>query len=69
MRYLLLVLSLLLGLFNAASADPIPNEMVHVPAGFFIMGDGDAYCGNDELRVTLTRDFLLGQPYSCMKSG
>ncbi|MFC1572854.1 SUMF1/EgtB/PvdO family nonheme iron enzyme [Candidatus Eisenbacteria bacterium] len=61
MRYLLLVFSVLLGLFTAASADPIPNEMVHVPAGVFVMGDGVAYCGEDEHEVTLTRDFNLGQ--------
>ena len=35
--------------------------MVTVPAGIFIMGDGEAYCGQDEREVTLTRDFYLGQ--------
>jgi formylglycine-generating enzyme required for sulfatase activity len=35
--------------------------MVTVPAGVFIMGDGEAYCGHDEHEVTLTRDFCLGQ--------
>jgi len=35
--------------------------MVTVPAGVFIMGDGDAYCGQDEHEVTLTRSFYLGQ--------
>ncbi len=45
----------------AAVADPIPNEMVSVPAGTFVMGDGGALCGADEHQVTLTRDFYLGQ--------
>lgn len=36
-------------------------EMVLVPAGTFIMGDGVAYCGVDEHQVTLTRAFYLGQ--------
>ncbi len=36
-------------------------EMVVVPAGSFLQGDGHAYCGNDERGVTLTRDFHLGQ--------
>ncbi|MFC1572957.1 formylglycine-generating enzyme family protein [Candidatus Eisenbacteria bacterium] len=35
--------------------------MVTVPAGDFIMGDGEAWCGVDEREVTLTRDFYLGQ--------
>lgn len=35
--------------------------MVAVPAGVFIMGDGVAYCGEDEHEVTLTRSFHLGQ--------
>ncbi|MCK4305036.1 MAG: SUMF1/EgtB/PvdO family nonheme iron enzyme [Candidatus Eisenbacteria sp.] len=35
--------------------------MVTVPAGIFIMGDGVAYCGQDEHEVTLTRDFYLSQ--------
>ena len=35
--------------------------MVTVPAGIFIMGDGEACCGEDEREVTLTRDFYLGQ--------
>ncbi|MFC1572870.1 SUMF1/EgtB/PvdO family nonheme iron enzyme [Candidatus Eisenbacteria bacterium] len=32
-----------------------------VPAGVFVMGDGEAACGNQEHEVTLTRDFYLGQ--------
>jgi formylglycine-generating enzyme required for sulfatase activity len=39
---------------------PIP-PMVLVPAGVFIMGDGEAYCGEDEHEVTLTHDFYIGQ--------
>ncbi|MCK4413427.1 MAG: SUMF1/EgtB/PvdO family nonheme iron enzyme [Candidatus Eisenbacteria sp.] len=39
--------------------DPNPIPMVTVPAGVFIMGDGVAYCGEDEHEVTLTRDFYL----------
>ncbi len=39
---------------------PVP-VMVLVPAGVFIMGDGEAYCGVDEHEVTLTHDFYLGQ--------
>jgi len=42
-----------------AFAHPIP--MVLVPAGVFIMGDGDTYCGHDEHEVTLTQEFYLGQ--------
>jgi len=35
--------------------------MVAVPAGVFIMGDGLAYCGEQEHPVALTRSFYLGQ--------
>ncbi len=35
--------------------------MVTVPAGVFIMGDGEAPCGIDQREVTLTRGFYLGQ--------
>ena len=42
------------------SYSPVP-EMVAVPAGTFTMGDGEAYCGEDEREVTLTNDFYLGQ--------
>ena len=45
----------------AATADPVPNEVITVPAGVFIMGDGIASCGEDEHEVTLTRDCSLGQ--------
>ena len=37
------------------------DGLVLVPAGSFMMGDGVAYCGEDEHQVTLTRDFYLGQ--------
>jgi formylglycine-generating enzyme required for sulfatase activity len=36
-------------------------QMVVVPAGTFMMGDGVAYCGTEEHQVTLTRDFYLSQ--------
>ena len=36
-------------------------DMVLVPAGVFIMGDGVAYCGESEREVTLTRGFYLFQ--------
>jgi len=35
--------------------------MVTVPAGVFIMGDGEAYCGVDQREVTLTRAFYVSQ--------
>lgn len=38
--------------------EPIPREMVLIPHGSFIMGDGVV---SDEHEVTLTRDFYLGQ--------
>ncbi len=40
---------------------PAPPSFVYVPAGTFIMGDGVAYCGEDERQVTLTHDFWIGQ--------
>ena len=36
-------------------------SMVRIPSGTFIMGDGEAYCGEDERSVRLTSDFWLGQ--------
>ncbi|MCK4303761.1 MAG: SUMF1/EgtB/PvdO family nonheme iron enzyme [Candidatus Eisenbacteria sp.] len=39
----------------------IAPPMVTVPAGVYIMGDGVAWCGEDEHEVTLTRDFYLSQ--------
>ncbi|MFC1573062.1 formylglycine-generating enzyme family protein [Candidatus Eisenbacteria bacterium] len=39
----------------------LPAGFVPVPAGAFVMGDGEASCGMDEHEVTLTRDFYLGQ--------
>jgi len=36
------------------------DQVVLVPAGSFVQGDGVAYCGEDERQVTLTRDFHLG---------
>jgi formylglycine-generating enzyme required for sulfatase activity len=47
------------------NCDPNPcllaGEMVIVPAGTFIMGDGEAHCGLEEHEVTLTRGFYLGK--------
>jgi len=54
------LLSLSLALASLAAAD-YPDQMVVVPAGIFIMGDGTAWCGADEREVTLTRPFCLGQ--------
>jgi formylglycine-generating enzyme required for sulfatase activity len=42
-------------------APPSVPEMVQIPAGVFIMGDGEAYWGKDEHEVTLTRGFYLCQ--------
>jgi formylglycine-generating enzyme required for sulfatase activity len=39
----------------------VAPPMVTVPAGDFIMGDGQAHCGADEHHVTLTRDFKLAE--------
>jgi formylglycine-generating enzyme required for sulfatase activity len=36
-------------------------EMVLVPAGIFMMGDGSAFCGTDQRQVTLTHSFYLGR--------
>jgi len=44
-----------------ALADPVRNEVVLVPAGAFVQGDGVSTCGLDEREVTLTRDFYLGR--------
>ena len=46
-----------------ASTGPLPEspEMLTVPAGSFIMGDGSATCGLDERTVTLTHAFRLSR--------
>lgn len=46
---------------TTSSQEPTPPEMVLVPAGAFMMGDGVAWCGEDEHQVTLTRGFYLGK--------
>lgn len=45
----------------AAVASACAAEMIHVPAGTFVMGDGEADCGETRHEVTLTRDALLGR--------
>ncbi|MBN1824695.1 MAG: SUMF1/EgtB/PvdO family nonheme iron enzyme [Candidatus Eisenbacteria bacterium] len=40
---------------------PDIGDMAYVPPGSFTMGDGEAYCGEDEREVTLTRGFYLGK--------
>lgn len=37
------------------------SDMVLVPAGAFVMGDGEALCGQDEHEVRLRRGFFLGE--------
>ncbi|MFC1572655.1 SUMF1/EgtB/PvdO family nonheme iron enzyme [Candidatus Eisenbacteria bacterium] len=61
MRYLILASGLLVGLITAASSDPIPNEMVRVPSGVYVMGEVGATCGLDEHEVTLSEELDLGQ--------
>lgn len=42
-----------------ARGEGVVDDMVLVPAGTFVMGDGVARCGVDEREVTLTRDLYL----------
>jgi formylglycine-generating enzyme required for sulfatase activity len=51
------------GLSNVVSATTLLDlpDLVLVPHGSFLMGDGEAYCGEDERVVSLTRDFELGR--------
>ncbi|MBU1701911.1 MAG: SUMF1/EgtB/PvdO family nonheme iron enzyme [Candidatus Eisenbacteria bacterium] len=51
---LLVLLIVTFAVPNPAEAAP---EMVTVPAGVFIMGDGTSTCGINQRTVTLTRDF------------
>jgi formylglycine-generating enzyme required for sulfatase activity len=60
MRVCLLAMVLLFAP-HLSFSDPISNELILVPAGTFLMGDGVALCGMDEHVVTLTNDFYLGQ--------
>ncbi|MCK4413983.1 MAG: SUMF1/EgtB/PvdO family nonheme iron enzyme [Candidatus Eisenbacteria sp.] len=60
MRKAILASLVVLAFSVSVSADYL-DQMVIVPAGTFIMGDGEAFCGVDEHEVTLTRDFYLGQ--------
>ena len=60
MKYGLLLGSIFLTTTILAAAD-YTDQMVTVPAGVFIMGDGLAYCGENEHKVMLTRDFYLGR--------
>jgi formylglycine-generating enzyme required for sulfatase activity len=38
-----------------------PGAMAQIPAGRFLMGDGESWCGISKRTVTLTEDFLLGR--------
>lgn len=50
------------GLSNVVSATTeIDSNMVFVPAGTFMMGDGVALCGVNERQVTLTHAFYIGR--------
>ncbi len=60
MRYFILISSLILILATSTQAD-YAEQMVYVPPGTFMMGDGEATCGSQEHEVTLTRGFYLGQ--------
>lgn len=55
-----LALLVLLALVTPARSEGVVDDMVLVPAGTFLMGDGVARCGVDERAVTLTRDVYLG---------
>ena len=59
MRFYLVILLIVL-LPPDVAADPVPNEMVLVPAGSFIMGDTISPCAVEH-EVTLTRYFYMGQ--------
>ena len=43
------------------SAAPHVADLVRVPGGTFVMGDGEALCGWQEREVTLTRGFWIGR--------
>jgi formylglycine-generating enzyme len=54
--------------YNIADVDSVtfhqalvPADMVTVPVGTFIEGDGVAQCGQSQREVTLTHEFSLGQ--------
>jgi formylglycine-generating enzyme required for sulfatase activity len=57
---MILISSMILVFTTSIPADDA-EQMVVVPAGSFIMGDGAAWCGSQEREVTLTRSFYLGQ--------
>jgi len=44
----------------AVSGGNMPIEMVLVPAGSLMMGDGSSYCGTTQHQVALTHSFYLG---------
>ncbi len=56
---LCLALLVLVSFAAPAESDSLVGDLIQVPAGTFIMGDGVARCGVDEREVTLTRDFYL----------
>lgn len=37
------------------------NLWTRIPAGVFVMGDGQSSCGSNQRTVTLSRDFVIGQ--------
>ncbi|MFC1573294.1 formylglycine-generating enzyme family protein [Candidatus Eisenbacteria bacterium] len=51
----------LLAEVDSVTFSRLAPPMVTVPPGVFVMGDGEAYCGEDEHEVTLTRDFYICQ--------
>lgn len=48
------------GIYREEFEITIP-EMVFVPAGSFVMGDGESFCGTDLRPTTLTRGFSAGR--------
>jgi len=47
------------GIYSDEFLVDIP-QMAEVPAGSFVMGDGESFCGTDQREVQLTRNFMMG---------